>query len=342
MVSPDNVVNVTIVNSASDESGDAPFHIPKEARADLKGRLAEITKRSLEKMETLEREKSNAAEAKGKEEELSNEEAKKAYHEKVARYSAKLASGGYIAGIGVGVFGEPSAIHSGATFSADQQIKLRKEKPTYSNIEEKVVSVFIEELERFGDNGDEDQNAVEVLKRALSILSKIAAHHGVDIEETLENVIMSEEKTPRVIALEGLAEIMTNTWSDEEFVADPFVFTLNSSKSLTVYKNDGAENSRIGYSKHGHIGGEEFVPVRAYVGKKGHLIIHYRPVQTEPYAWMEMSLSDSLTDLTGFQAHFVRSGLGEKWNEINKVDVEQKRLAEVEKYKDSYEDFGTY
>lgn len=212
---------------------------------------------------------------------------------------------------------------------------------SFDTIDDKIGQVISDELDRFAKDTDEDLNAAEVIKRVLKRLKNIANYHEVDFHELTEQVMSEEKLSPEQVALNGVADAMTEYYTGE-FSLDPTAFAMNTPKSLTVWKNAVEADGRTGYSKHAHIGGEEFIPTKAHVGKKGHIIVTFKPVQAEPYAWMEMPLTDCLNELAGFQQHFVRSELSVKWAEAQNAKQTAKKTADLEKFGATYNDFGSY
>lgn len=257
-------------------------------------------------------------------------------------------------GIAIGGSGESVRV-SGGGFADDPMIRALKasakreaeaaaaekehatKKAHHVPVEEGFTNLIWEEMERFGKDTDEAHNVREVFGRVLKEMRTIAELHGTTLNEILENDPMSEEeKSAHQLALEALAKKITESWVNDEFVLEPTTFTVNSSLSLTVWKED-----KGGYRKHPHIGGEEFTPVKAHVGAKGHLIISLKPNQPEPYNWMEMPLTECLVHLAGFQSHFVNN-FGPDWAAINNAKAEAKQAADIEKFGTTYADFGSY
>lgn len=89
-------------------------------------------------------------------------------------------------------------------------------------------------------------------------------------------------------ALEALAAEM------QEFFQKPHVVSLLAPEALTVLQ------SAKGFAKVSHIGGEEFVPDKVYLGKKGKLIGTFKSKDAAAYQHMEMPIDDAISKLDGF------------------------------------------
>lgn len=259
-----------------------------------------------------------------------------------AKIGAGMITSG-LSGIGIGI-GEAGVLKEkkmreahdkaiAATIIAKEKRRAEKEEV----LEDRFADVILAELSKFGPDTGEDVNVTAVFGRVLTSMKELAALSGTSLEEILEKFEMTEEKSPKIIALEELAAQMTAYWQDPEFSLEPQPFDLNTSKSLTVWKGD-----KGAYSKHSHIGGESFVPTKAHVGKRGHIILTFNAVATEPYSWMEMPLTDGLVDLTKFQAHFINAGFAEKWNAVLQVEQDARKAALQAEHGDKYADFGSY
>jgi len=77
------------------------------------------------------------------------------------------------------------------------------------------------------------------------------------------------------------------------------------SQPLTHFKLNGPHNlttkSRAGaYRKHDVNGGEEFAPVSCYLGKRGDIIVCFKPRSAMPWATMEMTLDEAIESLDKF------------------------------------------
>ena len=86
----------------------------------------------------------------------------------------------------------------------------------------------------------------------------------------------------------------------EKFADSKETFLLSGPATLTVKKG---EDSASGYSKVPHIGGEDFKPVSAYMGKRGNPIFIFKPVMASGYSFMEMSEKDARAQLVGFKEY---------------------------------------
>lgn len=84
------------------------------------------------------------------------------------------------------------------------------------------------------------------------------------------------------------------------FIASPTKLMLNQPSGLTVKRANGQ------FSKKPHIGGEEFVPIRAYVGKRGLMIYAMRPADAADYIEAEFTEKQANELFDGF-AGYMRS-----------------------------------
>jgi len=254
-----------------------------------------------------------------------------------AKINPALISGAMIKEIASAYALDPSMTKAQVRLEAKAVAEEKKRSGNEDVLEDRFMDVILDELNKFGPDTGEDVNVTAVFGRVLTSMKELAALSGTSLDNILEKLEMTEEKSPKIVALEELAAQMTSYWQDPEFALEPQHFDLNTPKSLTVWKGD-----KGAYSKHSHIGGESFVPVKAHVGKRGHIILTFNAVTTEPYSWMEMPLTDSLVDLSKFQSHFINAGFVTKWSEIANAEQTARQAAELAKHGDKYADFGSY
>jgi hypothetical protein len=147
-----------------------------------------------------------------------------------------------------------------------------------------------------------------------------------------EHSVTEEKKDPSIEALEEISTLLTNEWS-----AVSQSFSLRTPTSLTVVKSDDS------FSKVPGIGGEDFKPVRAYIGKKGAIICVFEPATvTERYTAMEMPYSDCLNNLQGFRESVVYFGAAGKLSVIGESKARIRAAQDLEKFSKTYEDFGAF
>jgi hypothetical protein len=186
--------------------------------------------------------------------------------------------------------------------------------------------------------GEACEFAGEVLKR----LMVAAQNNGINIHELLEEVEMTEEeKSKEAVALEALAKAVTEYWASPDYELDQTQFSLSGPVSLTILRAP-SETHKSGYGKKAHIGGEEFIGEKAYLGKRGQIICCFKPVGVEDYSVMEMALGDCFAQLTGFQKHFVENGFSAQFQAIRDAKNQEKQAADLEKFSANYEDFGSF
>lgn len=112
-------------------------------------------------------------------------------------------------------------------------------------------------------------------------------------------------------------------------------FMLTSPMQLTVFRNGK-------FSKEAHIGAEDFEPLSAYAGKRGEIILTFKPVMTASYLHMEMSMSEAKKHLAGFR-EYAAENLVDCMEPIAaaKREVEQqKAAAEIEEKSETYKEMG--
>jgi hypothetical protein len=134
--------------------------------------------------------------------------------------------------------------------------------------------------------------------------------------------------------LADLALDLTTYWS--KLTLPPEVI-LAGPESLTVFH-------RGGFQKRPHIGGEEFIPFEAYIGKKGRVIVKFRSREAVDYDHMEMFADDALAHLHNFR-NVVTTESGSYMARIANLNRKRSDLRAMEKAKDKfdeYDDFGTF
>lgn len=123
------------------------------------------------------------------------------------------------------------------------------------------------------------------------------------------------------------------------FAESPTRLMLNQPTGLTVKKANGA------FSKKGHIGGEEFVPARAYVGKRGRMIYAMRPADAADYVEAEFTEKEANELFDDFVAYMRQApDLHEALTDAKKAaadEAEREKLAgKAEQYAEL--GFGTW
>lgn len=73
-------------------------------------------------------------------------------------------------------------------------------------------------------------------------------------------------------------------------------FMLAEPRNLTILRKDGSVRKR------GHIGGEEFAFVDAWVGKKGKLIYKFKPLAVADYEFVELMATEAQECMSGLKA----------------------------------------
>jgi hypothetical protein len=114
--------------------------------------------------------------------------------------------------------------------------------------------------------------------------------------------------------------------------------TLLGPEQLTV------EVEGRGYRKMAHMGGEDFTPLSAYVGKKRKIIVVFKPVHADAYSTMEMTADEAVTNLSGFEALSVTNE-GDYRTRMRLIASKATKLKEREAVKDKssdYDNFGSF
>lgn len=140
---------------------------------------------------------------------------------------------------------------------------------------------------------------------------------------------MNESETLELVddSMESLAQQISDYIGANP---QPAMMLVNP-QSVTVRKKDG------NFSKRPLIGGEQFLLVSCYIGKRNGLIYVFKPVDASDYAHMEMDEGMAKKALSGFDKIIKNVGGSEfdrfKKEAMNKasLDAERKKLAGREK-----------
>lgn len=139
--------------------------------------------------------------------------------------------------------------------------------------------------------------------------------------------------------LEGYAKLLGDAFER----ADSPVFMLNQPHTATM-------KTRLGkYIREPLIGSEEFTAVSAYMGKRGKIIIMFKPRDihvASKYSFMEMDAETARVAMTGFAA-YMDSKLDVDFNEqlrrINEEEGREVREAHFRQKANQYaESFGSW
>lgn len=112
-------------------------------------------------------------------------------------------------------------------------------------------------------------------------------------------------------------------------------FELSEPMKLTV--RNGSD-----YKVKPFIGGEEFTPVRGYIGKKGKTLIVFKPVGTADFEEMEMEETVAKATFSGF-GNYLKDSLGELLEKIDEAKAQAKaveREADIRTKSEIYADQG--
>ena len=122
---------------------------------------------------------------------------------------------------------------------------------------------------------------------------------------------------------------------NKKFKASKETFMLTAPMVLTVKRPKG-------YSKANHIGSEDFKPLRAYMGKKGKIIIVFRPVMTADYEEMEMEEAQAKQHLMGFDEYFKEAmwDVREELDAFHKKSADEQEKAALSDRFETYKDLG--
>jgi hypothetical protein len=115
--------------------------------------------------------------------------------------------------------------------------------------------------------------------------------------------------------------------------------TLAGPEVLTCCRVNGT------YHKVSHVGGEDFKPVEAYIGKRKRMLIKFQPLQAAEYAHMEMFVDDALAHMHGFdQLTWFEDGstLSDKLHALARKASEIKEKERNRSKFDDYDNFGMF
>lgn len=155
----------------------------------------------------------------------------------------------------------------------------------------------------------------------------------------------AEEIAAKNLLEAGLADLAVDMTTRFQSAGEDFLMTvsLHGPETLTV------EKAGTGYSKVAHIGGEDFTPFEAYVGKRRQIIVKFRPNNVASYSHMEMSAAEAIQHLSGFEEIINQQLLDGDGNERLRVDYnvrnaaihkEASELREREKNADKFETYA--
>lgn len=142
-------------------------------------------------------------------------------------------------------------------------------------------------------------------------------------------------------SLADLAADLTLAFSKAQSDNDAINFvTLRSPMLLTV------EKKGKGYTKEAHIGQEEFIPIGAYVGKKGNIILKFKPREAAHYEFMEMTANEGLEMLEDM-SYFMELPEGTYYARIADLNTAKSAIRDQVLVKDKFEQyqhlgFGTF
>lgn len=117
---------------------------------------------------------------------------------------------------------------------------------------------------------------------------------------------------------------------------NPSTFMLGQPAQLTVKKKDGS------YAKRPHIGGEHFISLGAYIGKRHSLVFTFAPQDVADYAVVEMSEADANKLFGGFKQYIENASrtFNEVFKKANRAKAEKAELASNKNRFDTYADLG--
>lgn len=165
-----------------------------------------------------------------------------------------------------------------------------------------------------------------------------------ELEKTEVNTDI-DDKAMLEAGLADLAQEMTDAFKELQGDTTIDACRLTSGESLTVLTRVTAGGGS--YAKVGHIGGEEFIPSEAYVGKKGKILVKFKPTSVASYVVMEMPADEALTKLEGFDLLSVLKDGTSYRHRIATLRSAGTRIREQEANKDRFEEykdlgFGTF
>lgn len=145
-------------------------------------------------------------------------------------------------------------------------------------------------------------------------------------EEKMENTLIIDELEGAIASADELLKAAMKDITNW-FKENSEVFTLSDAKTLTVKKRD---TDGGGYSKVAMIGGESFVPVSAYIGKRNAMIIEFKPTSVSPYLSMEMTEAEAARSLIGFKSYLAKL-MSEVGTSVQNAREEKRRESENKK-----------
>lgn len=157
-------------------------------------------------------------------------------------------------------------------FEAPKLTRERRGKSTFSEAFADFLNTPGYSSEDAGKAGGHDAYMEQLRLKGKAPLSK-----PFNPGKEADTFTMSEE-AKLATELDDVADHIT-----KHFLESPTKLMLNQPTKLTVKRATGQ------FSQKPHIGGEEFVPTRAYVGKRGQLIFTMRPADAADYVEAEFS-----------------------------------------------------
>ncbi|UUZ75422.1 hypothetical protein LP414_27285 [Polaromonas sp. P1(28)-13] len=164
---------------------------------------------------------------------------------------------------------------------------------------------------------------------------------SIQITNTSLEALHQMDITDQVALDAGLADLATDMTTHFSKLDDGINFcTLNGVALLTV------ERPGKGFSKVSHIGGEDFIPQSAYVGKRGKIIVRFKPKEAAAYEVMEMAADEAMTQMAGFSL-LTEMPDGDYVTHIRLLNKEASNIREKESVKDKFVEyeaigFGTF
>ena len=194
--------------------------------------------------------------------------------------------------------------------------KIFKKEPIWPVAEDPLHS-YKEEKDNAG--------AEEIMKRILKARYEEKAEVEA-LKRLKEAESVTEDSEPLDLAAAEVAKRLKET--EESFM-------LVSPMQLTVYRNGK-------FSKEAHVGSEDFKPLSAYAGKRGEIILTFKPVMATNYIHMEMSMPEAKKHLSGFR-EYAAENLADCMAPIQEAKekiAEKKREAEIKEKSETYKEKG--
>jgi hypothetical protein len=165
-----------------------------------------------------------------------------------------------------------------------------------------------DDVERFGGHDEYMKHLLKTRKEEKEIadMSSIIKQNNIYIGDLDD---LSTE--------EALVALVTNITA--HFRNKPQTFMLNAPAQLTCKKSNG------GFTKKAHIGGEEFSPVSAYVGKRQNIIFILKPDFPAEYEHIELGDREAINMLTNFNPY-----LNEAMTNGGRFDASLKKIKKME------------